>query len=145
MINQIRLAIDDEDLQKIVQLRYLILRQPWQQPIESAKDELESQSFNALLENEQGEVMACGRLQINPNHVGQIRYMAVAENLQGKGYGNQILKFLETQAKQLNLTLLELQARENAVSFYKKNGYAIKEKSFLLWGIIQHYLMVKEL
>jgi predicted GNAT family N-acyltransferase len=145
MNNFVRLAKSETDLNKIIQLRYDILRKSWQQPIETATDELESQSYNALLENENGEMLACGRLQINANQIGQIRYMAVATTFQGKSYGEQILKFLETQAKQLNLKSIELQARENAVSFYKKNGYEIKEKSFLLWGTIQHYLMVKEL
>jgi len=145
MNNFVRLAKSEADLNKIIQLRYDILRQPWQQPIETASDELEAQSFNALLENENGEVLACGRLQINANQIGQIRYMAVAKHLQGQGHGEKILKFLEHQAKELHLKNIELQARENAVSFYKRNGYQIKEKSFLLWGIIQHYLMVKDL
>jgi hypothetical protein len=38
-----------------------------------------------------------------------------------------------------------LQARENAVGFYKRCGYAVKEKSYLMWEVIQHYLMEKEL
>ncbi len=141
----IRLASNKADINKIIQLRYGILREPWQQPIETASDDLELQSFNALLENENGQLIACGRLQINVNQIGQIRYMAVAKDLQGQGHGEKILKFLEQKAQALQLKSIELQARENAVSFYKRNGYQIKEKSFLLWGIIQHYLMVKEL
>ena len=45
---------------------------------------------------------------------------------------NLILAFLEEEAKKINLKRIELQARENAVSFYEKNGYQIIEKSFLL-------------
>lgn len=43
----------------------------------------------------------------------------------------------------MNLLSIELQSRENAVEFYKSCGYDIKEKSFKLWDVIQHYLMIK--
>jgi hypothetical protein len=36
-----------------------------------------------------------------------------------------------------------LQARENAVPFYLSIGYSIVEKSFLMWGLIQHFKMEK--
>ena len=38
-----------------------------------------------------------------------------------------------------------LNARENAVLFYKKLGYHITEKSNLLYGKIQHYRMKKNI
>ena len=38
-----------------------------------------------------------------------------------------------------------LNARENAVPFYKKLGYNITEKTNLLFGKIQHYEMKKVL
>jgi len=71
--------------------------------------------------------------------------MAVDNSYQGQGLGRLILNFLEQEARTMGLHTVELQARENAVEFYKSNGYTIKEKSFLLWGIIQHYLMTKTL
>jgi N-acetylglutamate synthase-like GNAT family acetyltransferase len=90
-------------------------------------------------------VIACGRLQENEGKIGQVRFMAVDNHYQGKGLGKKILVFLEEKAKELSLVKIELQARENALEFYKANGYEIKEKSFLLWGQIQHYLMEKSL
>jgi N-acetylglutamate synthase-like GNAT family acetyltransferase len=82
-------------------------------------------------------------LQENENKIGQIRFMAVEDGQQGKGLGKKIVEFLEIKAKELQLTKIELQARENAVKFYESMGYTIKERSFLLWGQIQHYLMEK--
>jgi hypothetical protein len=38
-----------------------------------------------------------------------------------------------------------LHAREVALDFYKKLDYELVEKSHLLFGEIQHYLMVKDL
>ena len=142
---KVQLAHNDETIQRIIQLRYLVLRQDWQQSIESATDELEATSYNAYIENENADLIACGRLQINTNNIGQIRFMAVAKSEQGKGYGENILQFLEEKAKLLSLEVIELQARENALRFYEKQGYQMVEKTFLLWGQIQHFLMSKKL
>ena len=71
--------------------------------------------------------------------------MAVHPNYQGKGLGKLIVAKLEEEAKAIGLTSIELQARENALEFYKSQGYIVKETSFKLWDIIQHYLMTKEL
>ena len=134
-----------EEFEAILELRYKILRQPWNQPIDTATDELEFKSINAYIADEGGSVIACGRLQENEHKTGQIRYMAVDSNYQGKGLGKLILQFLEQKGRVLGLQKIELQARENALEFYKSSGYVLKEKSFLLWGIIQHYLMEKQL
>jgi len=100
---------------------------------------------NCYIENENKEVVACGRLQENENKVGQIRFMAVDDKQQGKGLGKMIVAALENEGRKLHLKSIELQARDNAVDFYKSCGYTIKEKSFLMWDQIQHYLMEKKL
>ncbi len=140
----VKIATDKTTIDKIVDLRYDILRKPWNKPKDTATDELEAQSVNAYLE-ENGNIIACGRLQNNGNGVGQIRYMAVSEQYQGKGLGKLILNKLEEEAHSMKLSTIELQARENALEFYKAKGYTIVEKSFRLWDIIQHYLMVKSI
>lgn len=139
----VKQAGTEQELKAILQLRYTVLRQPWNQPIESATDDLEKTSVNAYLEDGSGVAIACGRLQENEHKTGQIRFMAVAISYQGQGLGKKMLAFLEEKARDAGLHKIELQARENAVAFYKSNGYVVKEKSFLLWGIIQHFLMVK--
>lgn len=141
----VQFANTPSDIEKIIELRYKILRQPWNQPKDTATDGNEQDTFNAFIENDLGQTIACGRLQINANQIGQIRYMAVDNNQQGKGLGKLILIALEKKAKEIGLKTIELQARENALEFYKTNQYQLKEKSFLLWDIIQHYLMIKNL
>ena len=141
---QVQIANNQNTVSKIVDLRYVILRRPWDKPKDSASDDLELSSINAYIE-EDGKIIACGRLQNNDSKLGQIRYMAVHANYQGKGLGKLILLKLEEEAIKRNLSSIELQARENAIEFYKSQGYIIKEPSFKLWDIIQHYLMTKEL
>ena len=142
---KIKIAHSPAEVERILELRVKILRKPWNQPPETATDNLEVISINCYIENEHKEIVACGRLQENKDKVGQIRFMAVDDKQQGKGLGKIIVNALENEGKKLHLKTIELQARENAVEFYKSCGYTIKEKSFLLWGIIQHYLMEKKL
>jgi predicted GNAT family N-acyltransferase len=144
-MHTVKQATTNSQLHSILQLRYEVLRAPWNQPIETATDDLEQSSINAFIEDSLGEVIACGRLQENENKVGQIRFMAVNQSYQGKGLGKLIVDFLEDKGQELNLTTIELQARENAVEFYERCGYKIKQKSFLLWDQIQHYLMEKQI
>ena len=55
------------------------------------------------------------------------------------------LNHLESYAIQNKVCKIILNARENAVDFYIKNGYKINEKSHLLFNKIQHWLMNKDL
>ncbi|MDO8999436.1 MAG: GNAT family N-acetyltransferase [Bacteroidota bacterium] len=142
---EVKQASTAKEIEAIIDLRDKILRQPWGQPKETATDNLEETSINAYIIDETKTILACGRLQENENKIGQIRFMAVDNSQQGKGLGKKIVIFLESKAIELQLKKIELQARENAVEFYKSMGYTIKEKSFLLWGQIQHYLMEKSL
>ena len=141
----VKIATTNLQLNSILKLRYEVLRKPWSQTIDSATDQLEEKSINAFIQNNKGIVIACGRLQENENKIGQIRFMAVDQNYQGKGLGKLIITCLEEKAKELKLNKIQLQARENAVSFYKNNGYVMIEKTFLLWVQIQHFLMEKQI
>lgn len=141
----VKIASTNQQLNSILKLRYEVLRKPWSQTIDSATDQLEHKSINAFIQNNKGVFIACGRLQENENKIGQIRFMAVDQNYQGKGLGKLIITSLEEKAKELKLNKIQLQARENAVSFYKNNGYVMIEKTFLLWDQIQHFLMEKQI
>lgn len=90
-------------------------------------------------------ILGVCRLQFNSPTEAQLRFMAVNPDTQGLGIGKQLMEYAEQKAKQQGATLLVLQAREIAVEFYKKCGYTIVEKSFLMWNEIQHYLMKKNL
>lgn len=143
MMYKVQIANNTRQIDGIINLRYDILRKPWNQPKETATDGMEDKAINAFIEDD-GKVVACGRLQDNGEGVGQIRYMAVNDNYQGKGLGKLIVTKLEEEAKLIGLKTIELQARENALEFYKSQGYIVKETTFKLWDIIQHYLMTKE-
>ncbi len=135
---------DAKTFQEIVQLRYIILRSPWGKPIESVFDADESMFYNAYIRSAEGKIIACGRLQFEEK-MGQIRFMAVSNQAQGKGLGTIIVEALETKAKELGLNKIILHARENALGFYDNLNYRLVRPSYKLWDIIQHYEMEKEI
>jgi len=126
------------------QLRYWVLRQPWGQPLGSEQDELESSSFHQMVQAENGEVLAVGRLHSLASQWGQVRYMAVAEQARGMGLGAKVLQALERQAIEQRLQGITLNARENAIGFYRKHGYQLEESLAPMFGIA-HQRMSKQL
>ena len=135
-----------EEFRKYYNLRYEILRKPWGQPLGSERDEGEEPSIHRMIINElTGEALAVGRLQYNSKDEAQIRYMAVSDDFQGQGLGSQIISALEDVARRNGNIWMILSARGNALQFYKNNGYEIMEKTHILFGEIQHWLMRKEL
>lgn len=126
-------------------LRYSVLRAPWNQPKGSERASDDPQSIHGLLLNEQGEALAVGRIHTLSETEAQIRFMAVNPRHRRLGLGKAILQYLEAMAQRRNpeLSTICLQARDSAVPFYISQGYTIKEKTFLLFETIQHYLMEK--
>ncbi len=126
------------------QLRYLVLRAPWQQPPGSERDELEAQSHHRMIVNAAGDILAVGRLHLVDTHTAQVRYMAVAEAARGSGLGAKLLHELEQQAVTIGAQRVMLNARESAVVFYKKSGYQSGAAQPAIFGIA-HWQMTKAL
>lgn len=134
-----------EEYEKYYYLRWKILRRPLLQPIKSERDDLENSSIHRMIVNDKNEPIAIGRLQINSDSNAQIRFMAVENKFQGMGLGSKVLNELEFLAKEKKCKHIILHARENALSFYKKKGYRIINKSHNLFNKIQHWLMKKNI
>lgn len=146
MSDQFRLADPlQENLDKgYYDLRWRVLRQPWGQPRGTERDEQEEQALHRALVSSEGEVIACGRLQFLSREEAQIRYMAVHPDFRGRGHGLTVLGELEMLAFDAGIERLILQARDNAVPFYQRAGYRILQPTFLLYEVIQHFLMEKK-
>ena len=141
---EIRSPKTKEEWETYYSLRYRILREPWNQPPGSERNEGDETAIHtALFEN--GKILGVSRLDSAEQEIGQIRFMAVETNQQGKGIGEQLMHQLELIALQIGHKKIILHAREIAVGFYQKLGYELKEKSHLLFGEIQHFLMEKQL
>ena len=133
----------EDEFEKYFELRWRILRKPWNEPRGSEKDLDEYNSFH-LMAIDNNDVIGVARLQFVKDKQAQLRYMAVDEKHQGQGIGKRLLNQMETYASGQNAKEIFLHARENAVGFYEKLGYEIIEKSYLLFDSIQHYKMSKK-
>ncbi len=126
------------------ELRWRVLRAPWGEAQGTERDAIEDECFH-LVACDQQRVVGVGRLQYNSPTQAQIRYLAVAPEYEGRGIGRRIVEALEHQARLVASTEIVLDAREPAVGFYRRLGYTVTEKSYLLFGSIQHWRMRKAL
>lgn len=142
---QVNSPVSKQDWQAYYQFRWQILREPWQQPAGSEKDEHEAQAVHRMITDNKHNVIAVGRIHLTDKNTAQIRYMAVSPQHERQGLGSVILKSLEQAAISQHARIINLHARENAVAFYNKHGYKVIKPSHVLYDRIQHYLMTKEL
>lgn len=135
---------DDAAYEALIDLRYRVLRKPWNQPLTSAVDSSDAEAIHtvAFINN---TLVACGRLHACDTLTGQLRYMAVCPKFQNTGLGAGLIKHLEIAAQDLNLKYIQLNAREAAVVFYERHGYLNQGYCFTLWDSIRHYKMTKTL
>lgn len=137
-----------EEFSLYYDLRWRILREPWNQPRGSEKDDKEEESYHlmAFQNNEPLKPLGVGRIHMNNQEEAQIRYMGVEKKYEKRGIGKLILKKLEEHAKEKwKAKRITLNARGNAVGFYEKFGYCIIKKAHVLFGNIPHYKMEKRI
>ena len=133
-----------DEYQRYYTLRWKILRAPWNQPRGSEQDELESSSSHFMAIDNRQIITGVGRLQFNTISEAQIRYMAVAIEQQRQGTGTLLLKALEDKAVELGAARIVLDAREQALGFYRKQGYTLEGPGHVLFNTIPHVKMRKD-
>ncbi|GMR00996.1 MAG: hypothetical protein BMS9Abin19_0342 [Gammaproteobacteria bacterium] len=134
-----------EEFKRYYHQRWKLLRLPWDQPEGSEVDDIEDQCFHLMTVDDGGKVVGIARLQFNSNNEAQIRYMAVTGSHERQGIGSELIKAMEQHAKKTSHNNIVLDAREDAVNFYKKQGYSVIGRSYLLFDEIQHFRMSKQL
>jgi N-acetylglutamate synthase-like GNAT family acetyltransferase len=135
----------EQEWQAYFDLRWRILRAPWQQSRGSERDELEDSAYHVMAVNENGQVIGTGRLHLVNAHSAQIRYMAVAPAYRRQGIGSGLLDKLEQQARLLHCKEILLNARTDILTFYQNYSFSIIGDAPLLFGEIAHKRMHKKL
>lgn len=125
------------EYQQMVQLRDEILRKPLglsftSHDLEKDKDDILIGAFD------DGRIMGCCILTPETQSNIRLRQMAVRNNLQGKGLGNQILRFAEIVATAKGYKILSMHARDTAIGFYQKQGYRVVGEGFTEVTIPHH-------
>jgi GNAT superfamily N-acetyltransferase len=75
----------------------------------------------------------------------QLRGMATDKRHTGKGFGAALVNFAKDHLKNLQASYLWCNARQVAVGFYSKLGFAIVSEEFNIPGIGPHYEMLVRL
>ncbi len=143
-MSQLREPKGKDEWEAYYDLRYRILRKPWSQPYSSAiMPEDDFEKHFALYNDNQ--LVAIARLDKLEDAIAQVRFVAVEEKCQGKGYGKILMTGIEDYCSQNQITTLILEARENAVPFYLALGYTITKEGKLLFSEIRHSWMIKNI
>jgi predicted GNAT family N-acyltransferase len=123
-------------------LRYRILREPLGKERGSERNDGDENGIHfALYDNK--KLVAVARLDSVDQSICQARFVAVESNLQGKGYGKEIMNALENKAERLGYYKMILHARDYALPFYEKLGYTLVGPSYVLFDVLQHFEMFK--
>jgi len=120
---EIRSPNSEEEWERYDNFRWEVLRKPIKMSHIPLKDNLEEASIHLMGVTSEGKIIACGRLHLNTSYEAQIRYMGVSEDSRRSGIGSKMLKKLEDDAIKQGANQIMLNARENAVPFYKSLGY----------------------
>ena len=134
----------EAELEAYYQLRWRLLRKPWQQPRGSERDEFDEYAHHRMMVDNQGRLVAIGRLYVSGDEA-QIRFMAVAADNRGYGLGSRMVQALEQVARQEGACRLVMNAREEAVSFYTRCGFTVVGEGPISFGKIPHRQMIKAL
>ena len=133
----------EHDWKAYYDLRWQILRAPWQQPKGSEQDEFEPNAFHVMAKTDTGDIIGVGRIHCLRANTWQIRYMAIAENYRGAGIGSKILKKLEDYAQSNGAVEITLNSRTSTLDFYLRHDYQIAGDAPTLFGEITHKNMRK--
>lgn len=126
-------------------LRWRVLRAPWQQPRGSEKDDREASSEHLMVVGDDWRPLGVGRLHFNSPAEAQIRFMAVEPTAQGRGLGSSILRAFERSARDSGATSIVLNAREDVQLFYQKHGFVVVGPAPTMFGVVKHVRMKKDL
>lgn len=138
---QIREPRGAEEMESYYDLRWRTLREPWSQERGGERDQHEDEAIHLSAWFE-AKLVGVGRAHFVTPDEAQIRYMAVEGAYRRRGIGALILHELETRARARGARRIVLNARENALSFYRGQDYVIMGQAELLFGI-PHWEMQK--
>jgi len=134
-----------EEFQRYRDLRWKILRAPYDQPKITEQDDVGVEDFPIMVCEVDGIPIGVGRAHFISEDQAQIRSISVEEEWAGKGIGTMVLKELEKIVLEKGAKRIIIHARNSAVEFYKKNGYKVLEPSYTLFEQIKHTLMEKKI
>lgn len=132
------------EFDQAIRLRDLVLRKPLNMQFAVEDIAAEYDSHHLGIFNELNQI--CAVLVVKPlsESLAKVRQVAVHPDLQKQGLGKELMKQTELYLKQIGFNEIELNARINAVPFYKGIDYKSDGPIFTEIGI-DHQKMLKSL
>ena len=133
-----------DEYKLLVGLRDFVLRKPLN--LVFTKEQLDAEENEIHIGYWSEDDNPLGVLLLRPleNGVIKMRQVAVHPHQQGRGIGQLLVEYSENYAKNLGYSIMELNARLEAVPFYEKLNYIKKGEQFTEVNI-PHFKMVKDL
>jgi N-acetylglutamate synthase-like GNAT family acetyltransferase len=135
----------DTEFEAYFHFRWAHLRQPWNFPPGSEKDEYEQVAEHRTIVNGKGDIVACGRVHLNTAEEAQIRHIAVHPDHLRKGLGQMIMDALENVAKELGAIRAVTNSREVSIDFFSACGFVVEREAPNELGMLRRQQMVKKL
>jgi thioesterase domain-containing protein len=135
----------EEAFEAYFHFRWKYLRQPWNFQPGSEKDEYEQVSEHRMVVDDDGTIVACGRVHLNTAEEAQIRHIAVHPDYQRKGLGHLILNSLESVSRELGAIRAVTNSREISLEFFTACGYKAEREAPNELGLLKRQQMVKKL
>ncbi len=141
---EIRTPQTSAEWEQYFDLRYRILREPLGKERGSERNEGDETGVHFAL-FEQGTIVGVARLDKVDHEICQVRFVAIEDNIQGKGYGKKLMNEVEQEGKRIGHKKMILHARDYALPFYEKLNYTLIGASYKLFDVLQHFEMHKNL
>ena len=140
----IRRPLSKEDFELMYDLRWRVLRKPWNQPRGSEKDNIETESYPFKVTLNE-KIVATARFHKANDKEGHIRYLAVEKDYRKKRIASKLMRYIEGISISLGLTGIILDAWKTAKEFFEKLDYEIIREGPLLFNEIEQFIMKKML
>lgn len=126
-----------------IELRDKLLRAPLGLSFSEEQLQAEADQWHFGMLDQQRLIACAVIVPLSEQHV-KLRQMAVANAQQRSGIGTQLIAQIEATLAQRGIEQIELHAREIAVGFYERLGYAKQGDSFIEVSI-PHWKMTKSI
>lgn len=135
----------EQDFIEYFAFRWKMLREPWNFPGGSEKDEYEQVSQHRMIRNPDGDVIAVGRVHMNSAEESQVRHVAVEKAYQGKGLAKMLVASLEAVARAEGAVRIVTNSTQASIALFTSLGFKAQKGAPKELGEQQRQQMVKKL
>jgi len=127
-------GLDTPEYAQELDLRWRVLREPLGFAPDAVAFPFEAESLH-LVALDAGRVVGCVLFHPEGTETGRLFQMAVEPDRQGTGLGTRLVRTLETELGRRGFREVTLHARDTAVGFYARLGYASSGPPYVEVGV----------